>query len=63
MLDFAISGLFRLERLIDDRDLRSVYMSPCLDPGETPSAASGVRCWSGRGDMVYTVRVMRDVVV
>ena len=44
VLDFAISVLFRLERLIEDRDLRNVCMNPCLVAGETPSAALGERC-------------------
>jgi hypothetical protein len=63
VLGSTVSALLRLERLIDERDLRSVYMNPCLVAEVTPSAASGERCWSDRGVIVYMTCIMRDGVV
>ena len=57
-----MSALLRLERLIVDRDLRSVYMNPCLVAGETPSAASGERCWLEGDVIVYMTCGMRGEV-
>ncbi len=62
-LEPTFSALLRLERLIDDRDLRSVYMNPCLAAGESPSAVSGERCWFERGVMIYMTYSVRDKVV
>jgi len=62
-LELAVSVFFRLERLIDEKDLRSVRMNPSLVAGEMSSAALGERFWLERGAMVYTICNIRGEVV